>query len=87
MALLPSAGPVAALPARHAEIRFGDFIGAVVVDTESIASDTRSTFIDSGGNTGYIDGMPKLFVQDDTAFAFRAQQCFGRTVQLLYREK
>jgi hypothetical protein len=60
------------LPARRAEMRFGGtFIGAVVVDDGIvIASDTRSTFIDSGGKQfGYIDGMPKLFVQDDTAFA------------------
>jgi hypothetical protein len=60
------------LPARHPAMRFGGtFIGAVVVDDGIvIASDSRSTFIDSSGKQfGYIDGMPKLFVQHDTAFA------------------
>jgi len=60
------------LPGRTSETRFGGtFIGAVVVeDGIVIAADSRSTFIDGFGKQfGYIDGMPKLFVQDNAAFA------------------
>ena len=59
-------------PGRNSETRFGGtFIGAVVVeDGIVIASDSRSTFIDGFGKQfGYIDGMPKLFVQENAAFA------------------
>jgi hypothetical protein len=49
----------------------GTFIGAIVVeDGVVIGSDTRSTFIDdSGKQFGYIDGIPKLFVQHGSALA------------------
>jgi hypothetical protein len=59
-------------PGRVPRLWFGGtFIGAVVVDDGIvIASDTRSTFIDdSGKQFGYIDGIPKVFVQNETAFA------------------
>jgi hypothetical protein len=60
------------LPGQCPETRFGGtFIGAVVVeDGIVIASDSRSTFIDGFGKQfGYIDGMPKMFAQEHTAFA------------------
>src|SRR6185295_14006549 len=60
------------LPAKGPKMWFGGtFIGAVVVDDGIvIASDTRSTFIDNSGKQfGYIDGMPKVFVQHESAFA------------------
>ena len=49
----------------------GTFIGAVVVeDGVVVGSDTRSTFIDdSGKQFGYIDGIPKVFVQNGSALA------------------
>lgn len=54
------------------KLRFGGtFIGAVVVDDGIVvASDSRSTFVDdSGKQFGYIDGMPKVFVEHGAAFA------------------
>jgi len=49
----------------------GTFIGAIVVeDGVVIGSDTRSTFIDeSGKQFGYIDDIPKVFVQHGSALA------------------
>jgi hypothetical protein len=49
----------------------GTFIGAMVsADGIVVASDSRSTFIDKNGkHIGYIDGMPKIYVQHGAAVA------------------
>ena len=51
------------------EYRYGGtFIGAVICeDGIVIASDSRTTFMDGAGRTfGYLDGMPKIYVEPST---------------------
>jgi hypothetical protein len=49
----------------------GTFIGAAIAeDGIVVASDSRSTFLDENGRSiGYIDGMPKIFVDGGAAVA------------------
>jgi hypothetical protein len=49
----------------------GTFIGAVICDTGVvIASDSRTTFLDGNGHAfGYMDGMPKIYVDRGSAVA------------------
>src|SRR5262245_45974072 len=49
----------------------GTFIGAFIAeDGIVVASDSRSTFLNTLGKpVGYVDGMPKVFVQSGAAFA------------------
>jgi len=49
----------------------GTFIGAAICeDGIVVASDSRTTFIDSDGKAfGYVDGMPKIFVDRGAAVA------------------
>jgi hypothetical protein len=49
----------------------GTFIGAVICDSGVvIASDSRTTFMDAGGRAfGYMDGMPKIYVDQGSAIA------------------
>lgn len=54
------------------EARFGGtFIGALICkDGIIIGADSRSTFMDANGSPiGYVDGMSKVFAQQETAFA------------------
>src|SRR5580704_16711860 len=49
----------------------GTFIGAVICDTGVvIAADSRTTFLDGNGRAfGYMDGMPKIYVDRGSAIA------------------
>src|SRR5438132_516363 len=49
----------------------GTFIGAVICDDGIVlAADSRSTFIDGSGHAfGYLDGMPKIYVDRGAAIA------------------
>jgi hypothetical protein len=60
-----------AAPARITYQYGGTFIGAVVCsDGIAVVSDSRTTFLDGEGTAfGYLDGMPKIFVDRETAVA------------------
>jgi hypothetical protein len=49
----------------------GTFIGAIIAEDGIVmGSDSRSTFVDSGGQPmGYVDRMPKIYVKDAAAIA------------------
>ena len=49
----------------------GTFLGAIVADDGIVmGSDSRSTFVDSGGKpVGYVDKMPKIYVKSGAAIA------------------
>jgi hypothetical protein len=49
----------------------GTFIGVIVADDGIVmGSDSRSTFVDSGGRpVGYVDRMPKIYVKGGAAIA------------------
>ena len=49
----------------------GTFIGAIICeDGIIVASDSRTTFMDGSGRAfGYVDGMPKIYVQGGPAVA------------------
>src|SRR5215510_7543351 len=49
----------------------GTFIGAIVAEDGIVmGSDSRSTFVDSGGKpVGYVDRMPKIYVKASAAIA------------------
>jgi 20S proteasome alpha/beta subunit len=64
----------------RAEIRFtGTFIAAAVCqDGIVVASDSRSTFIDDSGRPfAYIDGVPKIFVNNGAAVAISGLSSMG----------
>jgi hypothetical protein len=62
------------------EPRFGGtFIGALICkDGIIIGSDSRSTFMNvNGAPMGYVDGMSKVFAQQETAFAVSGVTSIG----------
>jgi len=71
--ILVLSGFLATIPISHSNKgQFGGtFIGAIVAeDGIVVGSDSRSTFVDSGGKpVGYVDRMPKIFVKGGAAIA------------------
>jgi hypothetical protein len=62
----------AALSSQAAGYRYGGtFIGAVIAEDGIVmASDSRTTFMDGSGRAfGYLDGMPKIYVDRGSAVA------------------
>jgi hypothetical protein len=61
---------IPALPSSKGQFG-GTFIGAIVAeDGIVLGSDSRSTFVDSGGKpVGYVDRMPKIYVKGGAAIA------------------
>src|SRR5262245_48305801 len=57
----------------------GTFIGAVICkDGIIIGADSRSTFMNANGSPiGYVDGMSKVFAQQETAFAVSGHTSVG----------
>jgi hypothetical protein len=66
--------------AGSAQVRLtGTFITATVTnDGVIVASDSRTTFLDAGGHPfAYLDGMPKIFVNQGTAVAVSGLTSLG----------